>query len=137
LRASGSTVDGVLRGDLALRGLANVDFDWRAFERLLGALRLQGVREIDGDFLVDLSYFRPARTDVGLMPFDGSPEFRYNVIPDALLLNTYLVDLDIVARGEAVRMIVSPALEGVTVTPDFTLVDASARTGRTAGSFPP
>jgi hypothetical protein len=86
-------------------------------------LRLQGVREIEGDFLVDLSYFRPARTDVGQMPFDEAPEFRYNVIPDALLLNTYLIDLDIVARGEVVRMITSPALEGVSVVADFTLVE--------------
>jgi len=122
LRAAGEAADGVLRGSLVLRGLGNVDFDWRAFERLLGALRLQGVREIDGDFIVDLSWFRPARTDVGAPPFDEELEFRYNVIPDALLLNTYLIDLDIVARGETVRMITSPALEGVSVVPDFTLV---------------
>jgi D-alanyl-D-alanine carboxypeptidase/D-alanyl-D-alanine-endopeptidase (penicillin-binding protein 4) len=123
LRAAGDAVDGVLRGNLVLRGLGNVDFDWRAFERLLGALRLQGVREIDGDFLVDLSWFRPARADVGAPPFDAQPEFRYNVIPDALLLNTYLIDLDIVTRGDAVRMIVSPALEGVSVVQDFKLVE--------------
>ena len=127
LRATGDAVDGVLRGHLVLRGLGNVDFDWRAFERLLGALRLQGVREIDGDFIVDLSWFRPGRTDIGALPFDAEPEFRYNVIPDALLLNTYLIDLDIVSRGEALRMITSPALEAVIVLQDFTLVERDCR----------
>ena len=123
LLASGETTDGVLRGNLTLRGMGNVDFDWRAFERLLSALRLQGVREIEGDFLVDLTHFRPARTDRGALPFDEAPEFRYNVIPDALLLHTYLIDLDIVSGDEGVRMVVSPVLEGVSVVPEFTYVD--------------
>ena len=40
-----------------------------------------------GALVLDRSWFRPARSDQGLPPFDESPEARYNVIPDALLVN--------------------------------------------------
>ena len=123
LRTSGEVVDGVLRGDLVLQGGGDVDLDWQSFERMLGKLRLQGVREIQGDFVLDLSTFRPGRTDVGLPPFDEAPEFRYNLIPDALLLNSYLVQLDLASRGDTVSVRSVPPLAGVSFVSEFTLVD--------------
>jgi serine-type D-Ala-D-Ala carboxypeptidase/endopeptidase (penicillin-binding protein 4) len=116
-------VDGVMRGDLVLQGGGDVDLDWQAFERMLWSLRLQGVREIQGNFVLDLSSFRPARTDVGLAPFDDAPEFRYNLVPDALLLNSYLVSLDLVSRGTHVAIRSQPALSGVSFVSAFDLVD--------------
>jgi D-alanyl-D-alanine carboxypeptidase/D-alanyl-D-alanine-endopeptidase (penicillin-binding protein 4) len=123
LRTNAEVIDGVLRGDLILQGGGDVDFDWRAFERQLSLRRLQGIREIAGDLVLDLSWFRPTRTDIGLEPFDESPEFRYNVIPDALLVNTYLVHLDIVSTRTSVRMATMPVLTGVTFVPEFELID--------------
>jgi D-alanyl-D-alanine carboxypeptidase/D-alanyl-D-alanine-endopeptidase (penicillin-binding protein 4) len=115
LLAKGPITDGVLEGDLVLRGMADVDLDWLAFEHLLQVLRLRGVREIRGDLLLDRTYFNPPRTDVGLPPFDEAPEFRYNFVPDALMLNTNLVHLDLVADGNEVSVAMTPQLEGVTV----------------------
>lgn len=123
LLAAGEVVGGVLRGDLVLQGGGDPDLDWQAFERMLRSLRMQGVKEIGGDLVLDLSAFRPARFDVGLAPFDEAPEFRYNVIPDALFLNGYLVDLALVSRGNAVAVQASPPLAGVTFAPQFALVD--------------
>ncbi len=123
LRSRGELADGVLHGNLVLRGGGDVDFDWRAFEHALSMLRAQGIREIEGDLIVDLTYFRPARADIGAVPFDGTPEFRYNVIPDALLLNTYLLHLDINSRGGTVRMVIAPALAGVSVVSELTPVE--------------
>ena len=123
LRSTSEFADGVLRGDLVLQGGGDVDLDWRSFERMLWSLRLQGVREISGDFVLDLSTFRPGRIDIGLPPFDESPEFRYNVIPDALLLNSYLVRLDLASQGEEMRIRAEPALAGVSFVSEFTFVD--------------
>jgi D-alanyl-D-alanine carboxypeptidase/D-alanyl-D-alanine-endopeptidase (penicillin-binding protein 4) len=123
LRATGEVVNGILKGDLILEGGGDVDFDWVALERMLASLRLRGIREIGGDVLLDLSRFAPSRTDVGLPPFDNEPEFRYNVIPDALLLNTYLLQLDILSQGNAVAVKATPPLDGVTVVSEFQLVD--------------
>ena len=123
LGTDGEIADGVLRGDLVVRGGADVDLDWVAFERMLRVLRLRGVREIRGDLVLDRRLFNPARTDVGVAPFDESPEFRYNVIPDALLLNTNLVHLDLASDDREVRVAMTPPLEGVTLSADFSLVD--------------
>ncbi len=123
LRASGPVVDGVLRGDLVLRGEGDVDLDWTAFQRMLRVAWLSGIREVRGDLVVDRTAFSPARTDVGVAPFDETPEFRYNVIPDALLLNSNLLQMDLVSGARGMRVAMTPALAGVTVTPELELVD--------------
>ena len=123
LRTRGEIADGVLRADLVLRGGADVDLDWQAFERMLRVLRLQGIRELRGDFVLDRTLFDPARTDLGTAPFDEAPEFRYNVIPDALLLNTNLLQLDLFSDDRDVRIAMAPQLEDVTVVSAFKLVD--------------
>src|SRR5213075_1981051 len=64
LATRGRVERGVLNGDLG-----DVDLDWRAFERMLEQLRHRGIREIRGDVILDRSFFRPARTDVGVPPF--------------------------------------------------------------------
>ncbi len=123
LRTAGVVVDGVLKGDLVLRGEGDVDLDWQAFQGMLRVVRLAGIREVRGDFVLDRSAFNPARSDVGVPPFDETPEFRYNVIPDALLLNTNLVRIDMVSGQRGVRAALTPALAGVTVSAAFELVD--------------
>lgn len=106
--------DGVLRGDLILRGEGSPDFTWNELRELLLSIRQSGIREIAGDMLIDRHYFQPSRIDEGLPPFDESPEFRYNVIPDALMLNTNLHKLRMDDDGKALRVNASPELDGVT-----------------------
>ncbi|MEO7742089.1 MAG: D-alanyl-D-alanine carboxypeptidase/D-alanyl-D-alanine-endopeptidase [Usitatibacter sp.] len=115
LRTRGEAVDGLLAADLVLRGMGDVDFDWQSLERMLQVLALQGVREIRGDFVLDLSFFKPSRLDVGVAPFDEAPEFRYNVIPDALLLNSNLMQLTLASGDRDVRVAMIPPLESVVV----------------------
>ena len=125
LRAMGPIDRGVLQGDLVLRGMGDVDFDWRAFERALQQLRHRGVREIRGDVVLDRSFFLPARTDIGVPPFDEAPEFRYNVIPDALLLNTNLLQVDLAATADKLTVALATPLERVEIGADMALVDRS------------
>lgn len=121
---AGLGTERTLKGDLILRGEANVDFDVAQLDQLLRRLRAQGVKHIAGDWIVDRSYFQPARTDVGVPPFDESPEFRYNAIPDALFLGSNLVALEIGADRETVRILAEPDLPGVRWRAAFELVDA-------------
>ncbi len=123
LRAQAVVRDGVLLGNLHLRGLADLDLDWQALERMLHLARHQGIREIAGDVVVDRALFNPARTDVGVPPFDEAPEFRYNVIPDALLVNSNLMLLDLASDGTGVRVAVTPPLERVIVESDMAIVE--------------
>lgn len=123
LRATGRVENGVLHGELVLKGLGSVDFDWRAFERMLHLARMRGIREVRGDLVLDLGFFQPARTDLGVAPFDEAPEFRYNVIPDALLLNTNLLQLDLASGAEKLDAAITPPLADVAVVPQMKLVD--------------
>ena len=127
LRTNGELIDGVLRGDLVLRGLGDPDLEWEAFQRMLQTLRHKGITEIKGDLALDRRWFQPSRPDVGVPPFDESPEFRYNVIPDALLLNTNLLQLDFQSGDQlkttGMRVGMSPSLDRVSVVSNMTFVD--------------
>ena len=124
LAATAEIFGGRLHGDLFLRGGGSPDFDWQALQRLLQLLRFQGVGRISGDLVLDRQLFQPPRGDIGVPPFDESPEFRYNVIPDALLLNTNLLQLDLASRARSLRARMIPALDRVSIAVgDMRLVD--------------
>jgi D-alanyl-D-alanine carboxypeptidase/D-alanyl-D-alanine-endopeptidase (penicillin-binding protein 4) len=58
-------------------------------------------------------------------PFDESPEAYYNVIPDALLVNKNMLQIDMRSTDKARAGGMQPELDkGVTVGSDMKLVDA-------------
>jgi D-alanyl-D-alanine carboxypeptidase/D-alanyl-D-alanine-endopeptidase (penicillin-binding protein 4) len=111
--ASAKPQDGIIRGPLYLRGGADTDLDWGALWGMLRLLREQGVTHIQGGLVVDRSLFNPARLDVGVPPFDEAPEFQYNVIPDALNLNTSLLGFVLQSDDQATAVRTSPVLLGL------------------------
>ena len=124
LRTSAPQVQDTLMGDLYLRGGADADLTGEALTGMLQALRNQGVRKIDGRLVQDRSLFNPARTDIGLPPFDESPDAYYNVIPDALLVNKNMLLLDMRSSSTGVQVAMQPQLDRVTIESAFTLIDA-------------
>jgi D-alanyl-D-alanine carboxypeptidase/D-alanyl-D-alanine-endopeptidase (penicillin-binding protein 4) len=83
--AAGPVRDGVLEGDLVLKGGGDPKLDLEAFWSLVRALRGKGLREIRGDLVLDRSQFERDPADPAR--FDGDPFRPYNVLPDALLVN--------------------------------------------------
>lgn len=81
----GNLRDGVLSGNLLLRGGGDPKLNLESFWILLRALRAKGLREIRGDLVLDRSRFERATGDPAR--FDGDPFRPYNVLPDALLVN--------------------------------------------------
>ena len=77
--------EGVLDGDLVLKGYGDPKLDLEAFWVLLRALRGKGLQAIRGDLVLDRSHFERAPGDAGR--FDGDAFRPYNVLPDALLVN--------------------------------------------------
>ncbi len=112
-----------LAGDLVLQGGADPELDLPAFWALLLELRQQGLRHIEGRLLVDRTAWQPARPDLGVPPFDESPEWPYNVIPDALNLAGSLLTFELSAGpgSEAVQARLLPALDGVSISSQMTL----------------
>ncbi|MEO8185854.1 MAG: D-alanyl-D-alanine carboxypeptidase/D-alanyl-D-alanine-endopeptidase [Burkholderiaceae bacterium] len=108
--------NGVLEGDLWLRGSGDphlvIEDLWLLVQRLRGA----GVREIRGNLMLDRSAFEAAQHDPGA--FDGEALRPYNAGPDALLLNYKAVSFHFIADPEnrQARVYALPALAGL-VTP--------------------
>lgn len=123
LRSSATVQGGTLAGDLVLRGLGDTDLDVDAFRSMLQALRNQGIDDIRGDFVLDRSWMSPERPYLGVAPFDETPEFRYNVIPDAISLNTNLVQIEMVAKADTLSARLATPLDGVSLTSALTLGD--------------
>jgi D-alanyl-D-alanine carboxypeptidase/D-alanyl-D-alanine-endopeptidase (penicillin-binding protein 4) len=114
----GTLREGVLEGNLVLRGTGDPKLNYESFWMLLRALRGKGLREIRGDLVLDRSYFERATGDPGR--FDGDPFRPYNVLPDALLVNFKSLRFTFLPEPEAaaVRLYVEPkppALEVINV----------------------
>ncbi|UVW28693.1 D-alanyl-D-alanine carboxypeptidase/D-alanyl-D-alanine-endopeptidase [Massilia sp. H6] len=124
LRTTGGIDGGVLRGNLILKGGADADLAGDDLEHMLRALHYQGIRRIEGDLVLDRQLFQPARMDVGVSPFDESPEAYYNVIPDALLVNKNMLQIDMRSTGKRLALAMQPALDRVSIGAEMTLVDA-------------
>ena len=107
--------DGVLKGALFLRGGAEPNLSWDKLGLMLRALRDKGISRIDGDLIVDRSLFNPSRPDQNVAPFDSTPTQYYNVIPDPMLVNANLIDLNLTSDESHVTVHFSPPLDGVEI----------------------
>jgi len=119
--AGGPLRDGVLAGDLVLRGRGDPKLTIESFWLLLRGLRGRGLREIRGDLVLDRSYFPADESDPA--HFDDQPTRPYNTGPDALLVNFKAVRLQFIpdAEARAVHIVTDPALPQVHVVNNLTL----------------
>lgn len=85
LYANGALIDGVLHGDLAIKGYGDPKLDLENFWLLIHRMRQTGLHEIRGDLILDNTHYAIPNDDPG--DFDGQPYRTYNVIPEALLIN--------------------------------------------------
>jgi serine-type D-Ala-D-Ala carboxypeptidase/endopeptidase (penicillin-binding protein 4) len=81
----GTVKDGVLDGNLVIKGSGDPKFVLERVWLLLRRVQQAGVHEIRGDIVLDRSAFNVP--DQNPADFDGEPLRPYNVRPDALLLN--------------------------------------------------
>jgi D-alanyl-D-alanine carboxypeptidase/D-alanyl-D-alanine-endopeptidase (penicillin-binding protein 4) len=107
----GKLENGVLHGDLIIKGYGDPKFSIEQFWLWLAELRARGVREIRGDLVLDRSFFKLPEHDPA--DFDNDPVRAYNVGPDALLLNFNTLRLRYLPDGNRLKIISEPPLEGV------------------------
>ncbi len=82
--ADGPIQDGVLQGNLIVRGSGDPKLVIERLQELMAQLNALGLREIRGDIVLDRSVFEiTPRSEA----FDDEPLRPYNVSPDGLLLN--------------------------------------------------
>jgi D-alanyl-D-alanine carboxypeptidase/D-alanyl-D-alanine-endopeptidase (penicillin-binding protein 4) len=123
LLTQASLKGGTLRGALYLRGGGDPNLTWDSLRAMFRTLRSQGVRRLDGDLILDRSFFQPSRLDIDAPPFDESPDAYYNVIPDALLLNGNLIEFALESGAKQAWVRTQPPLDRVRVDAALTLND--------------
>ena len=111
--ADSAAVDGVLNGNLYLRGSGDPRFSIEHLWALLRQLRVRGVRQIGGDVVLDRAVFNVPAIDPGA--FDDKPMRPYNVGPDALLINFRALRFTLLPDGGRVRLLMETPSEGLRV----------------------
>lgn len=104
---SGQLENGILDGDLILKGHGDPYFRAEDFWQLLTYLRQRGIRDIRGDLVLDGSLFTPQNGSPG--DFDGEPFRAYNALPSALLINF---------KATSLRLVPNPAEKRVDILPN-------------------
>jgi D-alanyl-D-alanine carboxypeptidase/D-alanyl-D-alanine-endopeptidase (penicillin-binding protein 4) len=107
----GPVRQGVLQGNLVIRGQGDPKLVIERLWLLLRRVRALGVHTIAGDIVLDRSAFALPPHDPAA--FDGQPLRPYNASPDALLVNFKAVALTFTPDGGQARVRAEPALAGV------------------------
>jgi len=119
--ADGRVADGVLDGNLVLKGYGDPKITIEQFQSLVASLRATGLASIRGDLVLDRSYFATRPHDPAA--FDGEPLKPYNVGPDALLVNFNSVRFVFApnAAGDAAQVRIEPPLEPIALSGTLSL----------------
>ena len=123
----GEVDDGVLNGDIAIKGYGDPYLVTERFWQLLREIRRAGVNEIKGNLLLDDSYFDIGDYDPAA--FDREPLRAYNVAPNALLTNfkvvRYFFEPDPASSKVLVRL--EPALANLSIVNQLRVSNGACR----------
>jgi D-alanyl-D-alanine carboxypeptidase/D-alanyl-D-alanine-endopeptidase (penicillin-binding protein 4) len=81
----GDVLNGVLQGNLIIKGYGDPSFKAQDFWRMLRSLQQAGIKEIKGDLIIDKSYFAKSVGERRI--FDDETWRAYNAEPSAFLVN--------------------------------------------------
>lgn len=114
--------NGVLNGDLFLRGSGDPKLTYERLWLLLRELRGRGLAEIRGDLVLDRTAIAPVAHDPAA--FDNKPQRPYNVGPDALLFNFATLHLTLIPENGGVRVLAEPLPAGFAIANRLRATDA-------------
>lgn len=118
----GTLEDGILAGDLILKGYGDPYLTPERFWRFLHSLRARGIRMIQGDLIIDSSYFAATTEHRG--DFDGKPRRAYNALPHPLSLNFQTTQVHLLPdqSGESLHVFTYPPLANLEIRNQTKLV---------------
>ncbi|HMA13061.1 MAG TPA: D-alanyl-D-alanine carboxypeptidase/D-alanyl-D-alanine-endopeptidase, partial [Steroidobacteraceae bacterium] len=125
--ADGTLTDGVLKGNLVIKGHGDPGLTLERLWLLQRELRARGIRDIQGDLVLDASDFDLPPGDPGA--FDGEPLALYNATPGALVANYNATTLRLKPDGQQVAIVPDIPLPGVTLTSQLVLDDGAPCNG--------
>jgi D-alanyl-D-alanine carboxypeptidase/D-alanyl-D-alanine-endopeptidase (penicillin-binding protein 4) len=100
--SDGSLENGVLNGNLIIKGYGDPSFKAQEFWRLLMSLQQVGINEIKGDLVIDKSHFA---SNVGnAKPFDNEAWRAYNAGPSAFVVNGRSTSFKFIATASGINI---------------------------------
>ena len=108
-----AAVDGVLNGNLYIKGSGDPRFSIEHLWGLLRQLRVRGIQHIGGDVVLDRTVFNVPAIDPGA--FDDKPMRPYNVGPDGLLINFRALRFTLLPDNGRPRVLMETPSEGLRV----------------------
>ncbi|MDD5393392.1 MAG: D-alanyl-D-alanine carboxypeptidase/D-alanyl-D-alanine-endopeptidase [Thiothrix sp.] len=125
----GELKDGVLNGDLILKGYGDPFLTDESFREMLHDVQLKGLKQIRGNLVVDNSYFSIPPQNTG--DFDGEASLVYNALPTALMYNfqatRFLLEPD--AANQRVNISTFPTIPGLQVDNQLKLIQGACQKG--------
>ena len=111
----GNVRNGILDGDIVLRGTGDPYLTTTELWKMLRELRRRGIKQINGDLVIDDSYFQLDHINPG--KFDKKPLRTYNVQPNAMLVNFKAAYFHFYPAmdGRRVTVAVDPHLPNLTI----------------------
>ena len=108
LYIQGKVKDQLLDGNVIFRGRGDASFSINDLEKMVRELRDRGIREINGNLILDTSYF-------GALPkiidFDEDPMRAYNVLPNAISIQSNTMNFKFIQEKNKIHIETDPRLE--------------------------
>ncbi|PID47391.1 MAG: D-alanyl-D-alanine carboxypeptidase/D-alanyl-D-alanine-endopeptidase [Proteobacteria bacterium] len=105
ITTNGQLRNGVLSGNVYIKGYGAPDFDTAGLREMLSQLRRKGIHTIRGRLVFDDTFFNGPKIDPGA--FDGKPYASYNAQPDALMFNERRSHFTASRKGNRIRVTTS------------------------------
>jgi len=122
---AGEIKDGVLHGDLVIKGYGDPYLTNQDLWSILGKLNRNGLKKITGQLLLDDTYF--ITDEIDPYAFDGDGTHIYNNLPNALTLNFNALDLTFSAKNNNTKITASywPPIENIKLNNSVQLINGS------------
>jgi serine-type D-Ala-D-Ala carboxypeptidase/endopeptidase (penicillin-binding protein 4) len=118
----------ILRGNLIIKGYGDPGFKEDEFRRLLLTLRQQGLTTIQGDLIIDKSYF--ANNIASHKIFDNEIWRSYNALPSAFLVNERHTSFKFTVLKDTVNVTQEAALPEVEIVNNMQLTQSECNSWR-------
>lgn len=104
----GFVVNGVLYGDVIVKGGGDPKLEDDQVAALIGNLRYQGIAKLAGNVIVDNSVFRNVSFDIN--GFDGQGMRPYNAMPNGMLVNFGTLHIALVPNTRQQQALTQPSI---------------------------
>jgi serine-type D-Ala-D-Ala carboxypeptidase/endopeptidase (penicillin-binding protein 4) len=117
ISTNGKLHDGILDGNLYLKGYGDPSLNIERFWLLVHQLRQLGLKQINGDLIIDQSRFQLDPIE----DFDDHPHHAYNAHPAALMVNFNSATINTAIHGSEIRLTAEPLPSNARVINRLTL----------------